>query len=247
MSQIRTPGSAEKTGIAAARLAIGLSAVTVALLAALHAASPEFDPSWRMISEYALGRSPWLLSLCFLSWGIGTWALAVAIRPHVSTRAGIAGIVFLLLAGAGEAMASVFDVRQEAGHGIAGLLGTLGLPIAAVLISIALPGDGAWARARRPLIRLAALTWVGPAALVLTLGLLMSQLAAAYGGQLPQTAPDVLPAGVVPLVGWADRLIVVLNCAWAGAVAWRASRVARATRGEGQTDRSAHARLAPTS
>ena len=117
----------ERTGssrTAADRLALGLSVVTVGLLGALHAASPEFDPSWRMVSEYALGRSPWLLSLFFLSWGVGTWALAIAIRPHVMKRAGAAGLVFLVLAGVGEAMAAIFDINQGVGHGIAGLLGS---------------------------------------------------------------------------------------------------------------------------
>jgi hypothetical protein len=44
--------------------------------AALHILTQEFDPSWRMISEYALGHYGWLLSLTFLAWGFSTWALA---------------------------------------------------------------------------------------------------------------------------------------------------------------------------
>jgi hypothetical protein len=48
------------------------------------------------------------------------------------------GLWFLIIAGIGEAMASVFDVRNEIGRGIAGLLGVIGFPIAALLQNVAL-------------------------------------------------------------------------------------------------------------
>lgn len=59
----------------------------------------------------------------FVCWAIGTWALAIAIRSHIRTRAGQVGVWFLIVAGVGKGLASVFDVRHEIGHGIAGLLG----------------------------------------------------------------------------------------------------------------------------
>ena len=99
------------------------------------------------------------------------------------------------------------------------------------MISVALPRNGSWAGARRPLIGLAVLTWLAVAALVGTLVLMTIQVAQAYGGQLPQTAPDALPAGVLRLVGWADRLVVVANCLWVGAVAWCVAVVSRAPAG----------------
>jgi hypothetical protein len=167
-----------------------------------------------MISEYALGRYPWLLSLMFLSWGLSTWALAASIRPLLGGRAGKAGLVFLVLAGLGEVMAAVFDINSDLGHGIAGFLGVVGLPIAAVLVTRALTRDGSWASARRPLMGLAILTWLAVASLVATLILMIIQVVQAYGGQLPSTAPANLPPGVFRLVGWADRFIVVANCLW---------------------------------
>ena len=233
---------------AAGRLALILAAAPVVLLAILQVASPEFDPSWRMVSEYALGRYPWLLSLLFLSWGISTWALAAALRPHLSTRAGRLGIVFLVVAGLGEAMASVFDITQDLPHGIAGLLGVLGLPVAAVLVSAALPRTRSWATARRPLITLAGLTWLAVATLVASLVLMTIQVAQAYGGQLPQAAPATLPPGVFKLAGWADRLIVVSNCLWAAALAWRVAGVARARSPQvGATGAAVRATPAPAS
>jgi len=41
---------------AAARVSFAAAATFVVLLAALHVLEPEFDPSWRFISEYELGR-----------------------------------------------------------------------------------------------------------------------------------------------------------------------------------------------
>ena len=72
----------------AAWLAILATGAAILLLAALHVLSPEFSPSWRVISEYAFGHYSSVLSLMFLSSGIGTWALAVAIWPqvHVAER-----------------------------------------------------------------------------------------------------------------------------------------------------------------
>ena len=96
------------------------------LLASLHVLSPEFDPSFRMVSEYALGHYGWVLSLMFLAWGMSSWALAVAIWSQVKTRAGKVGLWFLVIAGIGEAMASVFDITHDIGHSIAGVLGLEG-------------------------------------------------------------------------------------------------------------------------
>lgn len=112
----------------AAWLAILATGAAILLLAALHVLSPEFSPSWRVISEYAFGHYGSVLSLMFLSSGIGTWALAVAIWPQVHTTGGRVGLWFLIISGTGSAMASVFDVTHEIGHGIAGLLGGHRLP-----------------------------------------------------------------------------------------------------------------------
>lgn len=208
-------------------MAIALTAATILLLASLHVLSPEFDPSWRVISEYAFGHFGWVLSLMFLTWGVSTWALAAAIWGQPRTRAGRAGLGFLLLAGLGEAMASVFDVTHEVGHGVAGLFGVLGLPAAALLLTVSLGHTQAWAAAKRPLLRLAHLTWISVVLLIATLALMTVQMAHANGGTLPRHAPKALPPGVIGLDGLADRMIVVSNCLWVTAVAWQAIKLRR--------------------
>lgn len=212
---------------AAAWLAIVFTSLAMLLLASLHALSPEFAPSWRMISEYALGHYGWVLSLMFLFMGVGLWALVVGIWQQVPTRAGKVGLWCLIVAGFGGAMASVFDVRHEAGHGIAGVLGVLGFPVGALLVSFSLGRVEAWHRARRGLCWLANLSWISVVLLVLTLILMTVQFSRITGGHLPQHAPKSLPTGVLPLDGWADRLVVLSNCAWVIFAAGQAIRLRR--------------------
>ncbi|HEY0679672.1 MAG TPA: DUF998 domain-containing protein, partial [Chitinophagaceae bacterium] len=103
--------------VTSAKLAIFGAVLVLALVALLHFLSPEFDPSWRMVSEYALGNFGWVVSLMFIVWAISTWALYVTIKSQVKTKAGKAGLWLLLAAGAGMAMASIFDVRHATMHG----------------------------------------------------------------------------------------------------------------------------------
>ena len=82
----------------AAQLSFGAAATSLLLLAALHVVSPEFDPSWRMVSGYALGKYGWMLTLMFVSLALSCAALFVGIRSSVSTIAGKVGLACLLAA-----------------------------------------------------------------------------------------------------------------------------------------------------
>jgi hypothetical protein len=208
-----------------ALLAMGAAAATLLLLAGLHILSPEFDPSFRMVSEYALGHYGWVLSLMFLAWGMSSWALALALWSQVKTRAGKVGWWFLVIAGLGEAMASVFDITQDTGHSIAGVLGMVGFPIAAVVLSVSLGRNQAWRSAKKPLLWIANLSWISVVLLGATLVLMTVQFLQVTGGHLPQHAPTHLPAGVLGLDGWADRLFVLSNCLWVFVAAWQAMKL----------------------
>jgi hypothetical membrane protein len=215
-----------KIEVIGARLSIAAAAVVLLLLVSLHVLSPEFDPSFRMVSEYALGQYGWVLSLMFLAWGISSWTLAVALWSQVKTKAGKVGWWFLVIAGLGEAMASVFDITHDPGHSIAGVLGLGGFPIAALLLSVSLGRTQAWPGAKKPLLWIANLSWISVVLLGATLVLMTVQFAQVNGGQLPQHAPTRLPAGVLGLDGWADRLFVLSNCLWVGVAAWQAMKLA---------------------
>jgi hypothetical protein len=206
-----------------AQLAIAAAVATPLLLASLRVLSPEFDPSYRLMSEYALGSYGWVLSLTFAAWGVSSWALAFAIRPHIRTRGGRVGLAFLIVAGLGQALAVVFDIRQDVMHNLAGALGIIGLPVAAMLISPSLGRNLEWSHARPHLLALANLTWISVVLFVATFVLLTVTFIHVNGG-LPAQAPPKLPHGVIGLVGWANRLLVIVYCGWVAAVATQTLR-----------------------
>ena len=225
-----TPSQSLAGSLLLARLAIGSSVITLALLASLHLLSPEFGPSWRMVSEYALGRYGWVLSLMFVAWGASTWALTAAVRPHIQTRAGRIGLVFLMVAGLGEVLAAVFDINHDLGHGLAGVLGMGGLPIGALLVTFSLDRTGGWVTGRSLRHALACFTCLVPILLIASTVAMAAQFAQVNGGVLPDRAPSMLPAGVLGLDGWADRLLVLSFCIWQIVVGWQATRVGRRKR-----------------
>lgn len=198
-------------------ISIGASVAAILLLAALHVLSPEFNPSWRMVSEYALGQYSWVLSLMFVTWAVGTWALAFALKSQVKTVASKIGLGFLIAAGVGEAMASVFDISHPL-HGLSALIGIPSLVIAAMLISVSLSRTEPWSAAKRTLLWTANLTWISPILMIAALIGMMVTFTQT-GAPLPTSAPTELPPGVIGLVGWANRFLVVVYCVWVITVA----------------------------
>jgi hypothetical protein len=61
----------------------------------------------------------------------------------------VLSLMFLCLSGA---MTSFFDITHEIGHAIAGFLGVIGFPIAALLLSVALDRNENWRAARTRLL-----------------------------------------------------------------------------------------------
>src|SRR5271169_3378910 len=101
-SKVMSDNNIELSGSArvANWMAIAASAGALVLLALLHVVRPEFDPTWRMISEYANGRHSWILSLVFAFWGISQWALLLGIWRQERKAIFKAGLLFLFIAGA---------------------------------------------------------------------------------------------------------------------------------------------------
>jgi hypothetical membrane protein len=209
----------------AANLTIALSVGTLFILAILHILSPEFDPAWRMVSEYANGNYSWVLSLMFAIWALSSWALAYMLWSEVKTTAGRIGLYFLIVSGIGEAMAAVFDINHSL-HGLASFLGIGSLPIAALLISTSLGRAEAWSAAKKPLLWSAHLTWISIVLMAGTFALLISTFMQT-GAEMPTDSRTVtsLPDGVIALVGWANRFLILAFCAWVSITAWFATKV----------------------
>jgi len=79
----------------AANVSFAAAAIFLLLLAALHVIKPVFDPSWRFVSEYAIGRHGWIMVLAFLFLALSCLASVIAIRSQIETTGGKIGLVLL--------------------------------------------------------------------------------------------------------------------------------------------------------
>lgn len=208
----------------APKLAFITATTAMLLMLVLHVLSPEFSPSWRMVSEYALGQSAWVLSLMFISWAVSSWTLFFALKPHVKTRAGKVGVAMLVVVGVGQFMASIFSVKDEAMHGVAGLLGLPTLPVAALLISYSLKRTYSLKSSKR-LIRLAHLTWIVFILLAVSVMIFINGLQNA--GVKQGTPITELPNGVISFHGWINRALIIVYCLWTITAAQEAIRLRR--------------------
>lgn len=215
----------DKTGSAtisltSARLALSTAVLFLILLAALHAIKPELDPSWRFISEYAIGDYGWIMRLAFVSLALSCASLAIALWPQTNGIAGKIGLLLLLISAVGMAMAGIFTTDpitpSRNAMTTSGRLHELGVtldltPFAALLISWSLiRRNPAWSSARRALLWTAGLPLLG---LIMFIGSVSLMLPS--GGEF---GPEVL-------VGWPNRFLMVTYCVWLITVARHAIRL----------------------
>jgi hypothetical protein len=149
----------------------------------------------------------------FLTWAIGAWTLAYALRHEVATVGGKIGLFFLVLAGVGEAMAAIFDVQHSL-HGLAAMIGMPSLPIAAILISISLKKNESWGVARKKIMLTTHLTWISIVLMTITVMILFDGFKKAGVDMSSGKAPETLPEGVIALAGWANRILIICYCLW---------------------------------
>ena len=205
----------------AATIAIGATMASLAALLLLHLLSPEFAPSWRMVSEYANGRYPWLLTLMFAGWAVSSFALLAALWPLSGTTLGKVGLVLLALAGVGQTMGALFDINHKL-HGPAAMIGIPSLCLAAVLVTMALSRR---ADVGAPPVWSAHLPWISFALMLAALVMFMSALKSAGVDVTAQTTPlKQLPDGVSGYVGWANRLLFASTYLWAALAAFSVLR-----------------------
>ncbi|MBK6527050.1 MAG: DUF998 domain-containing protein [Crocinitomicaceae bacterium] len=105
-----------------AKLTLGSSALSLLCLLILHFVSREYKPSWRMISEYALGKHKWLITSFFIFWGLSSFFVALLLFNLVTSNAAIIGVVLIIISGIGAIMGGLFDVKHKL-HGMAFGLG----------------------------------------------------------------------------------------------------------------------------
>ena len=186
----------------AAVYSLGASALSVGLIVSLHFLEPEFDPSWRMLSEYSLGRYGVLMRAAFLAMGTAVIAVAVALW-------GTAGVwsLGLLLVALGPLGAAFIDTdpittpraqmsRRSNVHSALGSLFILGFPLAATIAGISAASEPAVG---------SVLAW---ASIVPWITLLWF-----IGTSVRHACPDAV-GGPEVRVGWPNRVNILADLGW---------------------------------
>lgn len=209
-----------------AQVAIGAVVVTLISLLSLHFLSPELDPSWRMVSEYANGNYSWVLSLMFAAWAINNWALAYTIFADVKNLLGKIGIALLVVAGLGAMSAVFFDVKHPL-HGLSFLFGAGGFPFATLFLYLSLCKNKKWASAKSTLLLVTILVWSSVLLMGMGMALFIPALTNAGVDMSKGMQLTALPDDVRTFVGWANRYLVIVYNLWVIITAWYALQFAK--------------------
>lgn len=205
-----------------ATLSIIFSALFLGILFSLHFLKRELDPSWRMISEYEIGRFGWLMRIAFFCWGASVLALLIALWPHLQPLAGSISrgwllLIVLALLGAGlfktDPITALTSSTVNRLHTLCGAIVILTFPIAATLAVSGLLHEPVgpagqnmalfWINYRGWLISTTLLTWLG---MVVYFGsVILARVRDPRAGS---------PGGPVVHQGWPNRFMVVTYLVW---------------------------------
>ena len=181
---------------------LGAIAVAIGLVVLLHFLEPEFDPSWRMLSEYSLGRYGVLMRVAFIAGGTSVIAVAGALSG--SAWPWSLGLVLVAIGPIGAAFIDTDPVTRPRAemssrsnvHAALGSLFILGFPATATATGISAAGDPvvgpapAWASAA-PWI---ALAWF-------------------LGSTIRYAQPDGIGSPLVR-IGWPNRVSMLVYLGW---------------------------------
>ena len=122
--------------------AIIFATVFLIILFLLHFLKRELDPSWRMISEYEIGRFGWMMRLAFFCWGASVLAMLITIWPSLQPISGTISrwwFVLIVIALVGAGIFKTNPITENTPnpvntiHTICGAIVILTFPIAATL------------------------------------------------------------------------------------------------------------------
>ena len=178
--------------------AVVAGGITVGLIAILHVIEPQFDPSWRMISEYSLGRRGWVMRLAFVAMAVGLAATSVALWPFGGAwTVGLAAVALGALAAAFIDADPIMTPRAEAtrvgrAHTVLGGVLLAGFPPAALFAGVGVAHVLGWTLTIASVVPLAGLVWF----------LIAAAPAHGQGG-----SPEIR-------IGWPDRFCLLAYLAW---------------------------------
>ena len=200
-------------------LTIVCGVISLLCLISLHFVSPEFEPGWRMVSEYAYGKHKWMLTLFFLLWGLCSILAAVLLCNIVTTLWAMFGTILVFITGIGAVFGGLFDVKHKL-HGLAFGLGVPFLPVGALLVSYHLVNIEAWSGYQTLILFSAHTIWISLLLMAVSMILLFSGFKKAGVPVGPNIdPPKFLPAGAIGINGYMNRLLVGCYILWPVAIA----------------------------
>jgi hypothetical protein len=196
----------------------------LAILTLLHVLKPEFEPAWRMISEYEMGRFGWMMRVAFFCWGTSLLLLLITIWPSLGSVSGAVGrwwltVIAVALLGAGVFKTNAITENTpnpiNTIHTLCGTIVILTFPIAATLVVNSLLQNNSWFPVHGQLIVITLLVWLGMIAFFASI--IVSRRIDPSAGRV---GPNVY-------LGWLNRILVVTYITWLIVVAIHALRIFR--------------------
>ena len=181
----------------------------IVILIALHFIKPEFDPSWRMISEYEIGKNGWLMRLAFFIWAacIASFTITLiqaSVKPHYVIDIWLF-IISIAMIGAGIFRTDPIDAStnslNDVMHKVFGSIVILTFPIIGTIITVTYISQEA-VRMKALLIIATALIWIGQ---VCFFG--VTAISQRKNPNIKQGSPEVK-------IGWPNRIMVLSYVIW---------------------------------
>lgn len=171
-----------------------------------------------MISEYAMGKFKWLITLFFFAWGASSILLAFHLFTIISGVWAYFGNTLLILSGIGAICGGIFDVNHKK-HGLAFALGVPTLPIAAVILTYHLLNEHIVVETNA--IMAAHATWVSILLMAFSMMLMFSGFKkAGIVWDKDSPPPTQVPKGVIAIGGYMNRVLVFCYIFWVVYIAY---------------------------
>jgi hypothetical protein len=193
------------------------AAIFLSILLVLHFLKPEFEPSWRMISEYEIGRFGWLMRLAFFCWGLSVLALLIIIWPSLQPISGTISrwwfvLIVIALFGAGifktNPITDRTPNRVNTIHTLCGAIVIISFPIVSTLTIRSLLYNSLWSDNQSLLIIGTLLVWIGVIAYFASI--IIARVKHPKAGEVG--GPHVYH-------GWPNRFMVVTYIIWISLIA----------------------------
>lgn len=205
------------------------AAIFLIILFLLHFLKRELDPSWRMISEYEIGRFGWMMRLAFFCWGASVLAMLITIWPFLQPISGTISrwwFVLIVIALVGAGIFKTNPITENTPnpvntiHTICGAIVILTFPVAATLALRSLLHNPLWSASQGLLIFGTILAWIGVVAYFASIII--------SGIVHPSTVKSSSAENYGPhvLQGWPNRFMVVTYIIWLIIIAETALRIA---------------------